>query len=191
MRVSILDYDCGNIKSVYSAFTSLGCDCSIGLEGLSDNDILVIPGVGHYETAMMSLSRSGYINRILEHHTNGGRIIGICLGMQLLFETSEEASSLDLRGLGLVKGSVKKLLGGTGTINLGWKDTYSDDGIHSMYYVHQYYCEPENEEIETHYFYWGKKRVTSGIASGNIVGFQFHPEKSSSEGLNLLKECLV
>ena len=190
MRVSILDYDCGNIKSVYSAFTSLGCECNVGLDHLTQKDTLVIPGVGHYETAMMSLNSSGYIDRILNHHRNGGRIIGICLGMQLLFETSEEASSLDLRGLALVKGSVKKLLSGTATINLGWKDTYSDNGVHSMYYVHQYYCEPEDKAIETHYFYWGKKRVTSGIACGNVFGFQFHPEKSSSEGLSLLKGCL-
>ncbi len=190
--IYVLNYECGNVKSVSKAFAHKGYkviqDSSMKIPNES---LLVIPGVGHFGYAMKFIKNNNLDNPIKEHYYNGGRILGICLGMQILFESSEEAPGI--KGLGLLKGNVKKLLNTNKTLNkkmhLGWSKTKFENGdIHDMYYVHQYFCDPNEISIVSETFNWGNLDLCAGIKSKKIRGFQFHPEKSSKAGLDLLNK---
>ena len=192
-KAYILDYNCGNVKSVRSAFIYLGYQIEQNLNVPLDIDtLLIIPGVGHFGTAMKYISDNKLSEKIKNHYQNGGNILGICLGLQLLFSESEEAPGI--KGLDLIKGSVKNLkkanhkVSNTQKMHLGWSSTkfINQNKSHDMYYVHQYYCEPKDPSIVTQTFDWDKKKLCAGITNNRIRGFQFHPEKSGKSGLELL-----
>ena len=149
--VYVLDYQCGNVKSVSKAFSFKGYCVNIGkLEKIPKESILVIPGVGHFGYAMKYIKDNDLDKKIKDHYFNGGKILGICLGLQLLFDSSEEAPGIS--GLGLLKGKVKKLnlhIGSSKSkMHLGWSKTkFENLDIHDMYYVHQYFCDPEDKSI--------------------------------------------
>tara|TARA_B100001093_G_C26827333_1_gene1014626 strand:+ start:902 stop:1492 length:591 start_codon:yes stop_codon:yes gene_type:complete len=190
-KAFILNYNCGNIKSVLKALQHCDYQVSVGLdEKPSKDSLLVIPGVGHFGSAMSIISNSKAETNIKNHFENNGKILGICLGMQLLFGSSEEAPNV--KGLGLIKGKVKKLRNVIDdyqhSFHLGWSITSNlkNKEKHDMYYVHQYFCEPECEDYISETFKWKNKKLCAGIRANNLRGLQFHPEKSSSSGLKLL-----
>ena len=189
-EVYVLDYKCGNVKSVSKAFAFKGYEVKKGSYlKIPSQSNLVIPGVGHFGYAMNFIKKNNLDKVIKDHYYSGGKIIGICLGLQLLFETSEEANGI--KGLGILKGSVKKLLTNKEINNkkmhLGWSKTkFKNSFIHDMYYVHQYFCDPEDKSIINETFQWGKLNLCAGIKTKQIRGFQFHPEKSSKAGLELI-----
>ena len=190
----VLDYNCGNILSISNAIKFLGGSVSYEMKNLKPSSILVIPGVGHFESAMTSIVESGYVKLIKSHVSYGGKVLGICLGMQLLFSESSESKNGYCKGLDLVRGRVDKLpanLDQNLSINLGWKEVV-DINSHkkSMYFVHQYYCQPDDMSIATHFCNWNGFQFTAGLQHQNIYAFQFHPEKSSEIGLNLLQDVI-
>ncbi len=190
--VCVLDYKCGNVKSVSRAFLSKGYKVEkLNSNNLTKDSILVIPGVGHFGYAMDYIKKNNLDVLIKTHFVNGGKILGICLGMQLLFDSSEEAPGV--KGLGLLKGRVRKLLDKNTAFNpkmhLGWSKTkFSFGSVHDMYYVHQFFCDPLDKSIINETFEWDKKELCAGIKFKNLRGFQFHPEKSSKAGLELISE---
>ena len=190
--VYILDYKCGNVKSVSKAFLSRGYSVNNFFTSIVPvESTLVIPGVGHFGYAMDFIKKHNLDEIIRDHFFNGGKILGICLGMQLLFEASEEAPGI--QGLGLLKGRVKKLSIKNKTysqkMHLGWSKTkFNKNLVHDMYYVHQFFCDPLDKSIINETFEWDNKDLCAGIKSNNIRGFQFHPEKSSKAGLELISQ---
>ena len=189
--ISILDYGMGNLRSVQKAFEYLGEEVEI-VTSLSRVSRLVIPGVGAFGAAMERLS--GFKRDIQSFAAGGQPVLGICLGQQLLFETSEEHGSH--AGLEIIGGSVKYF---SRDLNLkvphiGWSSIQclsakmgrGLDGTSEVYFVHSLYTEcsnPSDIAIESEY---GIK-FAAAIERNNVWGMQFHPEKSSQVGLQLLK----
>ena len=188
------DYDFGNIKSVSQALIHLGCSVNHDLSTLSSNDILVLPGVGHYGFAVNQISDADRLS-ISNHASFGSKIIGICLGMQLLLDKSDEAQGE--KGLSLINGNVLKLPVNKASkqkFHLGWHSVLSTDNPcmnnRSYYFIHQYFCCPSDSSIVTSSFNWNSQRLCASFRHNNIYGFQFHPEKSGNSGLDLLSQCL-
>lgn len=200
MRITIIDYGMGNLKSIYNALMHLSeSDITIADDAskLSESDAFILPGVGAFEDAMQNLEKRGFreaLNReVLEKKKP---ILGICLGMQLLFSDSEEGSYT--RGLGWIEGNVIMLKPGKSfrVPHVGWNDLIVKD--HTMfqrleedknvYFVHSYFADTPKEYI-TATFSYGKE-FTAAVAKDNIWGMQFHPEKSQKVGFTLLKNYL-
>lgn len=194
MKIGIIDYDQGNIKSLSNAIRKIGFECNLvnSPNSLSMYDVLFLPGVGAFENAMKNLEGRGFIGPIKTYVSKKKKLIGICLGMQLLFEKSHEFG--EFNGLGLIKGIVKPF---KDNINLkiphvGWnsvKDFRNNTRELDFYFVHSFYCKPVNQEDWLFKSSYGID-FCSGVRRNNIIGFQFHPEKSQENGLLLLKELL-
>lgn len=194
-RVAIIDYGVGNLRSVEKAFAATGCEASISSDAsfLRTADRLVLPGVGAFAACMKALTQRGFDRLVRERADAGTPLLGVCVGMQLLFEESEEFGST--RGLALLKGRVRKFDGDLIVPQVGWNRIHQKrphalfEGIANgsfCYFVHSFYCEPENEAVvagETEY----GRRYASVVAQRNVCGVQFHPEKSQDVGLRLLK----
>ena len=194
-EVVIVDYGVGNLRSVEKAFAATGCDASIsGDEAvLRDARRLVLPGVGAFAACMKALKEHGFDHLVREKANEGTPLLGVCVGMQLLFEESDEFGSTP--GLGLLKGNVRKF--GTDLVvpQVGWNRIHQKrahalfEGIAEgafCYFVHSYYCQPVDEADvagETEY----GQRYASVVVRGNICGVQFHPEKSQDVGLRMLR----
>jgi len=197
--IAIIDYGMGNLRSVEKALQSLGADCSI----LSQPDALdnckgvILPGVGAFGDAMANLRRNGWVEWIRETVNTGIPFLGICLGLQLLFNWSEEGEGGE--GLNIVAGKVVKFPPGVGIIpHMGWNqlkiasDTPLLSGIDQdsyVYFVHSYYVLPDEAEVIAATTDYGIDFV-SAIVKDNIYGLQFHPEKSQAVGLNILNNFL-
>ena len=194
-RIAIIDYGVGNLRSVEKAFAATGCEAAIsGDESfLRDADKLVLPGVGAFAACMKALTERGFDRLVLERVSAGTPLLGVCVGMQLLFEESEEFGAT--RGLSLLKGRVRKFTGDLVVPQVGWNRIHQKrphalfeeiaDGSF-CYFVHSFYCEPGDEAVvagETEY----GSRYASVVAQGNVCGVQFHPEKSQDIGLRMLK----
>lgn len=197
MKVAIVNYGMGNITSVKNSLNFLGFEAEVinSPDEFSDFEVFILPGVGAFGKAMEKLNSSGLSTAILKAAEEKKKIIGICLGMQLLFETSYEFGEHD--GLGLIKGDVLPLRKEIGlrVPHMGWNDTVSEiDGFQDnngdYYYVHSFYCKPKNDEdilFETNYGI----PFCSGVKKGNhIFGLQFHPEKSQKNGIELLRKII-
>ena len=195
MNCIIPEYDFGNVKSVTQALKHLGLTVEYGLSNLSAKDILILPGVGNFGYAMQQISDND--KRLISHHASTGSLrVGICLGMQLLMESSDEAKGVP--GLSLVSGHVHQLPPSTSKssrFHLGWDRILSDTSTilndHYFYFVHQYYCRPSDHSLITSSFEWNSELYCSSFQAHNIFGFQFHPEKSADHGLNLLSSFLL
>ena len=181
-RVGIIDYGVGNLRSVEKAFAAVGCDAVVSAdeEILQTVDRLVLPGVGAFGACMRALTERGFDRLVTERAAQGTPLLGVCVGMQMLFEESEEFGTT--RGLGLLVPQV------------GWNQI-SQRQAHPLlqgiadgaffYFVHSYYCEPADSSFvlgETDY----GVAYASVVAHENISGVQFHPEKSQAAGLRLL-----
>lgn len=194
--ISIIDYGMGNLRSVQKAFESIGAEAEItsDAENINRAGGVVLPGVGAFKDAIDRLNATGLADVIKEQIRAERPFLGICLGLQLLFEESEEDGIH--QGLAVVKGSVKRLPGGVKIPHMGWNEAEKTsiespclDGIadrNRFYFVHSYYVEPADSNIICTSTDYGIK-FTSSIAFNNLFACQFHPEKSGDTGLKLLK----
>lgn len=192
-KVVIINYNSGNIKSLGNMLSYMGCDYILSnkKEDILSANKLLFPGQGHFAQAMENLEKSGLIDTIKTSINNGVDFLGICLGLQILFEKSEEAPNVE--GLGIIKGEVKKFKIGK-TPQIGWNKitTTSNNSFLAddyFYFVNSYYVEPKDEKIVSSYTNYEIK-FCSSIQKDNLCAVQFHPEKSSSAGINFFKKWL-
>ena len=201
MSIVIIDYGMGNLRSVQKAFEVTGARAQVTdrPSDIRKADKIVFPGVGAFGAAMRELKRRKLIRPIKEAIGAGKHFLGLCLGMQLLFETSEEAPGV--KGLGVLKGRVRRFNFKSRRLkvpHMGWNNiAYSlpltahsilrgvPDGSY-VYFVHSYYVEPKERDIVLATTDYGG-RFVSGICRDNIYGLQFHPEKSQEVGLRIVK----
>ena len=199
--IVIIDYGMGNLRSVQKAFESVGAEAKISsnpAEILNASSV-VLPGVGAFGDCMRNLETLNLTDVVHKSIQSGKPFLGICLGLQLLFETSEEFGPV--RGLGVLRGKVARFsFPATGELlkvpHMGWNsvnvmkhtpffESIPDDSY--FYFVHSYYVLPDDPEIVATTTSYGIN-FASGIQRDNIYAFQFHPEKSQSRGLALLKK---
>ena len=200
--VFIADYGAGNLRSVQKAFDYLGVKAIVSSDPakLAGYKKVVLPGVGAFGQAIDSLNASGFTEALAEHVDKGGQLLGICLGMQLLLTDSEEMGSH--KGLDLIEGRVLHFKSQSDKIpQIGWnsvdqqKESTLFRGIpdHSFFYfVHSYYCQPESLDSVAATTWFAGKNFCSAIEKNGIFAVQFHPEKSSDAGLQVLRnfaEC--
>jgi len=193
---ALIDYGMGNLGSVYKALEEAGFKVRLvsAPEGLKEGDAIVLPGVGAFGDAVKNLKRLNLFEAIKEQVGGGKPFLGICLGLQLLFEESEEFGVH--RGLGLLPGRVVRFGSEVPKVpHMGWNQIKKRaehpvlKGIKEgefFYFVHSFFVKPADESVvltETDY----GTDFTSGVFKENLVAFQFHPEKSQSAGLRLLK----
>lgn len=194
MKIIIVDYDAGNIKSVANMLTYLGADFEISSDKdkILNADKIIFPGQGHFQQAMKNLEGKGLVEPIKECIDTKIPFLGICIGLQILFETSEEAP--DTKGLGVLKGTVKKFTKGK-IPQIGWnkikttiQNSYLPDDY--FYFVNSYYVEPQDSSIISAYCdYHGN--FCASIEQDNLTAVQFHPEKSSEAGLIFFKNWIT
>lgn len=193
--IGIIDYGAGNLKSVEKAFQKLGhaVTVSADLPFLASCDKLILPGVGAFADAMRELTERKLDIFIREQTGAGKPLLGICLGMQLLFDYSEEGGA---EGLGLLHGRIKKIPGGDGrkVPQIGWNNiTITKPGnlMHGIadgsfvYFVHSYYLDAADKADVAATTQYGVT-IDAACESGNLYATQFHPEKSSDTGLQML-----
>lgn len=192
--IAIIDYGAGNLFSVKNALDFLGIESQVTADpaALERADGLILPGVGAFPDAMAMLEQSGLV-RVIREQAQKKPMLGICLGMQLLFETGYEFR--ETLGLGLIPGKVVKIDGGGLKIpHMGWNelkipspcpltaDTREGD---SVYFVHSYRADTEDRYISCYTDY--NEKIPALVRLGNLYGAQFHPEKSGAVGLAMLK----
>lgn len=195
--VTIIDYNVGNILNVARAFKHVGCEVAIVEEPKSiskSTDLLVLPGVGAFGSGMQELQNRGFVDFLGEYQSQSKPLIGICLGMQMLFESSNEMGLH--KGLGFIKGKIDRIPNQIiqekkyPVPHIGWKkmssqqETHADGGV--VYFVHSYYVSEIAEEHLVSSVKYGEIKIPAIVRSGNTVGFQFHPEKSGNFGLEML-----
>lgn len=195
--IAIIDYDAGNIKSVEKALLHLGED--VVITGDADTilaaDKVILPGVGAFGDAMGNLKKTGLDKVIRQVAESGKPFLGICLGLQLLFERSDEAPGVE--GLGILEGEILRIPDREGLKipHMGWNSLHLENdgrlfqGIGEnayVYFVHSYYLKAKDEKIvkaSTEY----STHIHASVEKGNVFACQFHPEKSSDVGLQILK----
>ena len=195
--VAIIDYDAGNIRSVEKAVEYLGQECILtrDRELIEKADKVILPGVGSFGDAMEKLRRYGLDAVIGSVAKTGTPFLGICLGLQLLFEDSEESPGI--KGLGILKGRIKRIpdTPGLKIPDIGWNSLKLKnngrlfDGIGNnpfVYFVHSYYLKASDIAVVAATTTYGVE-IHAAVEHSNIYGCQFHPEKSSEIGLNILK----
>ena len=203
--IAIIDYNMGNLASVHNACKLIGINADIVSDPtkLKEYDKVILPGVGAFKDAMESLKKTNMIDSIKDFASSGKPMLGICLGMQLLFESSEEFG--DTKGLGLIPGKVvafdksKMDMENHKVPHVGWNKLFTNkenqsklfDGLDNpyLYFVHSFHIVTNTEYIigTTHYGY----DFTSAVQKDNIYGFQPHPEKSHDNGIAILKNFLI
>lgn len=193
--ISIIDYGVGNLGSVQKAFEALGVNAVItgDPEVISSSKAIVMPGVGAFPDAMRELDTKGITEVIIEGAKNGKPILGICLGMQLLFEVGYEVEACD--GLGLIEGSIHRIEGDVKIPHMGWNslELVNNSSILKeipensyVYFVHSFFAQVKNRyDLSAVTSYGGE--VPAIVSKGYIFGVQFHPEKSGSIGMKILK----
>ena len=192
--IAIVDYGMGNLRSVQKAFEYIGYSAQITdkCAELKSASHIVLPGVGAFKDAMEQLQKHGVVDVLKGEIAKGKPFLGICLGMQMLFDKSYEDGEYD--GLGLIRGEVKRFETSLKIPHIGWnnvtvrKSTRLFDGIQdfNFYFVHSYHasgCDASDVETTCEYGY----EFVSSVNKDNIWGAQFHPEKSGDTGLKLLK----
>ena len=200
--IAIVDYNMGNLASVQNAFSKLGEETVVESDPVKFKDYvkLILPGVGAFGDAMEHLRERNMIEALREYAASGKYMLGICLGMQLLFESSEEFGEHE--GLGLIKGHVKafnesKFSEPLKVPHMGWNRMFTSehplfnnlDENHYLYFVHTFHvtCRDESDIIgRTNYGY----EFASAVAHKNIMGIQPHPEKSHENGLHILENFI-
>ncbi|MBP2031548.1 glutamine amidotransferase [Clostridium algifaecis] len=194
--ISIIDYGAGNLKSVEKALRYLNVDSKVTFDSdeINKSDGVILPGVGAFPMAMESLKKRGLDKVILDIAKEDKPFLGICLGMQMLFDVGEEIE--ETKGLGIIKGRVREIYGDVKIPHMGWNSLIINkrnklfEGIPDssyVYFVHSYYAEVENKEDLNAYSEYGNIDITAAVSRGNIYGLQFHPEKSGDLGLKILK----
>ena len=196
-KVTIIDYGMGNLYSVQNAFKAIGAEPIVtsDAEVIAQAEKILLPGVGAFGDCMENLHKSGLIPVIMESLQSGKPFLGICLGMQVLFEGSDEAPGV--QGLGFFKGQVKYLPTKYKVPHMGWNKLELRSPLpllngaegEYVYFVHSYHAEPADRSIITAVCDYGAE-LTASVGCGNVQAFQFHPEKSSRVGMQLLKNFI-
>lgn len=192
--IVIIDYNVGNLKSVENAFQRIGLQTVVSRdhEMIRKADGIVLPGVGTFPVAMEHLKKYDLIDILNERKEAGIPILGICLGMQILFERGTEIK--ETQGLGFLKGEVKLMEVDAKIPHMGWNELifYQEHPLLKnikakdyVYFVHSFMAYPTDDELVA-YCEYGGQRVTALVASGNVMGCQFHPEKSGQVGQKIL-----
>ena len=199
MRV-IIDYGMGNLKSVSNALNYLNLENKISddINEIRNADGLILPGVGAFPDAMETIEKKGLDKVIKEEVQNGKYLLGICLGMQLLFEKSYEG--IEKKGLGLIQGNIVKMDedkdNNIKIPHIGWNNLIYNikhpilNNIEEgkfVYYVHSYCAQSYDDENLIAYSEYGKNKIPGLVCNNNVIGAQFHPEKSGECGLEILK----
>jgi len=192
--IAVIDYGMGNLRSIHNALAKVGGNPVIVSDSNAlldaDADAVVIPGVGAFGDAMRNLAP--FADGLFDLVNSGTPLLGICIGMQVLFERSEES---DAAGFGLIRGDVVRLPDGVKIPQMGWNELTLrsdtdllagiDDGDF-FYFVHSYYCVPEDKRVIAATTDYGVD-MAAVVEKDNIHAVQFHPEKSSKKGLRILK----
>lgn len=199
--IVVIDYDIGNTGSVVNTLNKLGILNKISSDPavLRTADALILPGVGNAKQGMKNLKKQNLDKLIVKEIKRGKPFLGICLGMQLLFEQSEEGN---VACLGVYKGTVRKFQKKKKIPQIGWnsvKINRANSGASKLlkaipdksyfYFVNSFYCSPENKSIIAGESKYGEQ-FASIVAKENVVGVQFHPEKSGKVGFTLLKDFI-
>ena len=196
---AIVDYGVGNLRSIANAMDYLGMDTAVTADAgaLERADAIILPGVGAFPDAAEKLRAAG-LDRVLLAQAEKKPVLGICLGMQLLFERSDESDGVP--GIGVLEGDIIKIpdTPGLKIPHMGWNSleirpgTRLYEGIENgsyVYFVHSYYLKARDEAIVAASTEYGC-HIHASVESGNVFGCQFHPEKSSTVGLSILKNFL-
>lgn len=199
--IAIIDYDAGNIKSVEKAMISLGEDVIVTSDAqtILNSDGVILPGVGAFGDAMEKLHAYGLVNVIRQVADSGKPFLGICLGLQLLFDSSEESPGVE--GLGILKGKIVRIPDGEGlkVPHIGWNSlSYPNkgrlyEGIPEnsfVYFVHSFYLQAQEESIVKATTEYGVT-IQASVEKDNVFACQFHPEKSSDVGLSILRNFIA
>ena len=199
--IAIIDYDAGNIKSVEKALLSMGETPVLTRdpEVILQSDHIILPGVGSFGDAMENLNKFGLIDVIHEAINRKIPFLGICLGLQLLFESSEETPGV--AGLGILKGKIVRIPEGPGLKipHMGWNSLNVREGASLfkglekepyVYFVHSYYLQAKDPKIVATTTEYGVT-IHASVEKENVFACQFHPEKSSKTGLAILKNFLA
>jgi len=201
--INIIDYEMGNLRSVEKAFEKLGFEARVSADpkDITSADKVVLPGVGAFRDCINNLREGGFVEPLLAHVEAGKPLLGICVGMQMLFDESEEFGRHE--GLGLIPGKVVRFPSGMmegderlKVPHMGWNNislkksspifTGVEDGSF-VYFVHSYYCEAENADDVAASCTYGDVEFCASIWRDNIIASQFHPEKSQDIGLQIFK----
>jgi glutamine amidotransferase len=203
MLITIIDYQMGNLRSVAKAFESLGFNARISADprDIATTDKLVLPGVGAFRDCINNLRQAGFVDPMLEHIAVGKPLLGICVGMQMLFDESREFGIH--QGLALVPGKVLRFPAGMSEAgerlkvpHMGWNNLdlkkrsplFTDVRNSSfVYFVHSYYCAAENPADIAATCRYGEIEFCASIWRDNLMATQFHPEKSQDVGLKIFK----
>lgn len=195
--IAIIDYGAGNIQSVCKAMKFIGCDCVVTRDKneIMQADGAILPGVGSFGDTMDTMSEYGIKDTVIEYISTGKPFLGICLGLQLLFPSSEE--SPNAKGLGIFDGAITKIPSGEGLKipHIGWnsieinKNSRLFKGIENnsfVYFVHSYFLNASDKSIVAAQTEYGVK-IDAAVEKNNVFATQFHPEKSGETGLRILR----
>lgn len=193
-EIVIIDYGMGNLHSVSKAVEAVGAVPIVTADKkiISAAEKIILPGVGAFGDCMKNLQATGLVPELIKHIKSGKGFLGICLGMQLLFESSEESPGV--AGLGIFKGAVKRLTTEYKVPHMGWNRlklkaasplTAAADGSY-VYFVHSFHAVPKDSNIITAVCDYGTE-ITVAVGRDNIQAVQFHPEKSGEVGLKMLQ----
>ena len=195
--LAVIDYGVGNLFSVEKAFAYLNIDVKVtsSEDDLKSAEQIVLPGVGAFGDCMKNLHATGLIPTIKEEISNGKKFLGICVGLQILFESSEESPNVD--GLKIFRGSVRKINADNLKIpHMGWNSIDTRDekifrGLKNpyVYFVHSYHATPEDRSVVVATSEYGEE-ITAAVKRDNVTAVQFHPEKSGDVGQQILKNWI-
>lgn len=200
MEIAVVDYGAGNLRSVTRALAAAGGAPRLvtGPDGLAGAGLVVVPGVGAFAPAMRRLRAAGMVEALRAVARAGVPVLGLCLGMQLLFDESDEGGGAT-EGLGILRGVVRRLPAGVKVPHMGWNtlEVARPDPVVAglpepayVYFVHSYAVQPADPAVVVAWSTHGA-RFPAIVRAGTVVGFQFHPEKSSRLGARLLANLLA
>lgn len=198
--IAIVDYGVGNLYSVEKAFAKFSDDVILtqSADVIDKADKVVLPGVGAFGDCMKNFKASGLMDAVMRAVENNKPVMGICVGLQIMFEGSEE--SPDIKGLGIFKGMVRKINApGLKIPHMGWNSLTINENTHVdinlfknirknpyVYFVHSYHAMPEDKSIILATSVYGEE-ITAAVGKNNVIATQFHPEKSGDIGLSIIK----
>lgn len=198
--IAIVDYGVGNLYSVEKAFARFSSDVVLTHEAeiIDKADKVVLPGVGAFGDCMKNFKASGLVDAVLRAVKSGKPVMGICVGLQIMFEGSDESPGV--AGLGIFKGRVRKINAPELKIpHMGWNSLTVNENASVnidlfknirenpyVYFVHSYYAVPEDKSVITAKTVYGEE-ITAAVGKDNIIATQFHPEKSGDIGLSIIK----